>query len=542
MSGFQFPPPPPPPPKASNGDGNQSGQSNRGRGRGRNRGGSDFRGRGGRGRGIFSHPRGQHQGNLENSYGQSHGHLGGASGAQSFPQYGLDPAASLPPGSYVNPAFHHKVSTSGYANNSRASLPTNGATSAQESPQRTAAGHKRKLDALRGPAPEQKKSGPPTAPSVPSFGTPILPVKEATSQVESTTVQSKRSSNALGLTPQDDQPQYSSDSDDEGVDEEAMYAELGTNLTFEHNGNVMSLNTAADLAAWKNERLKNFPTKQRLAAKLQEKRRIGDERKRLLSEASQALRAAQGSKSRTQSKDQTRHFRKPSEAETELEKARKALATQTETLEQLRKRVAESEEKAARARRTEAAGEKSSTMDVDSLEVEIPATDSREAEGHGRGGDNTIAAPSTSLAGKHDVGADETSSTSPTASSDSDVDNEEPPEETRSTLPVAGDRKKKVCRYFAASGSCRDGDLCRYRHELDPRTAAAMAQERQQQIEQRNMRMGDYEDEDKPISSRKSIFDRLVEQEQGHEDKLALQVIKHLGEMGLFSKEADAPC
>jgi hypothetical protein len=98
------------------------------------------------------------------------------------------------------------------------------------------------------------------------------------------------------LTP-GEEPHYSSseheadDQDaDEDVDEEAMFAELGTKLTFEHNGSIIALSSPADLARWKSERLKNFPTRTRMAAKVDEKRAMGDMRKRLLFEAAGALR------------------------------------------------------------------------------------------------------------------------------------------------------------------------------------------------------------------------------------------------------------
>jgi hypothetical protein len=98
------------------------------------------------------------------------------------------------------------------------------------------------------------------------------------------------------LTP-GEEPYYSSseqeldDRDaDEDVDEEAMAAELGTKLTFEHNGSIISLSSPADLARWKSERLKNFPTRTRMAAKVNEKRVMGDMRKKLLAEAAAVLR------------------------------------------------------------------------------------------------------------------------------------------------------------------------------------------------------------------------------------------------------------
>jgi hypothetical protein len=78
---------------------------------------------------------------------------------------------------------------------------------------------------------------------------------------------------------------------------------------------------------------------------------------------------------------------------------------------------------------------------------------------------------------------------------------------------------------------CRDGDSCRFRHELSSRAPSARPAQPQP---------------DKPAFDRfapkldpktdvkKSIFERLMEQEEQSDDRLALQVIKALGQAGLF--------
>lgn len=562
MSGFQFPPPPPPPPKTSNADNNLSGQfapTDRGRGKGRGRGGPDSRGRGGRGRGHPSESRGQYHGSNGRSSSpnlttppntQSPVNSNFGPSGRYPPQHGINSTSVLPPGSYVNPAFHRNpLDTS----SNQAAIHANGT---QGFPQRTVAGHKRKLEALRGP-PQDQQSGPPTAPLIPSFGNPFLPGGKTALPTQALNRQNKSGLNVLGLTPQDDQRHYSSDSDDEAIDEEAMYVELGANLTFEHNGTVTTLNTAADLAAWKDERSKNFPTKQRLAAKVEEKRQIGEERKRLLTEASQALRAARyaeyaKSRAKDASIDEQQVQSKP---ETQLEKARRELAVQTARLDQLRKSVAKSEAKAARVRDQEAGDKDLVTKMVDcstpddkpkggTIDGQDPKAFRNDTAGSALEDERSdnFEQPTIKAADADDASA-KASKTSPTPSVHDDVngsdDDDGPPEETPSSRQAPTTQLRKVCRYFAASGSCRDGEMCTFKHELDPRAAASLSREQQQRDNHRDRYNADEQHENSPSSKRKTIYDRLLEQEQGQEDRLALQVIRYLGQVGLFAKNED---
>ncbi|RYF40509.1 MAG: cupin domain-containing protein, partial [Cytophagaceae bacterium] len=233
-----------------------------------------------------------------------------------------------PPGSHINPNFAgHRQDTrpnvnyqpsertpysrgGGYGNRA----PTNPRrdSNSHRLPQddgldRTQAGHKRKLDALRGPQqPREKKPGPQIAPSVPSFGAPIFPSTTtpapsppaANIQRDQTAARPKPASRTLGLTPKDGaEPEILSESEDEEIDEEAQFAELGTKLTFEHNGEVMTLNNEADLAAWRAERRKQFPTSHRVSQKESEMLQIGEERKRLLAGVARLHQAPRNRKS-----------------------------------------------------------------------------------------------------------------------------------------------------------------------------------------------------------------------------------------------------
>ncbi|SMQ46882.1 unnamed protein product [Zymoseptoria tritici ST99CH_3D7] len=450
--------------------------------------------------------------------------------AVSLPQYGsrlpnpiFPPSSippSIPPGSYVNPAFQF----GGLGLN----LPS-------ESPQRTFAGHKRKLDALREPKPVESPNTP-VAPSVPSFGAPIVPLKiDRSSALPSNAgPPKKRTTNVLGLTPAGEQQYSSSESDheDDEVDEEAMFAELGTTLTFEHNGTVLSLNSAADLAKWKKERSKNFPTKARTAMKMDEKRQIGGERRRLLVQASDALREARRPKEQPRKPKVQPEVMKPSVeriSETKLEKAKRELSTQADRLEELRKKVAKSEALAVQLKAQKAARE---LTQANSPEAVAEADDREEKEGDSPAQDNNDDEDANSSSSESSVISSD--------SSDSSDDDDEPPEQTSSKLPpVTSGTKQPLCTYYVASGQCRDGDACRFRHELPERGTGHAYRESQdhQQQQRRQPKRDPHAPPELATIDRKTIFQRMMDQEHGGEDQLALQVIKYLGRMNFFAEK-----
>lgn len=456
-------------------------------------------------------------------------------------------APGLPPGSYINPAFQQRLyasSTNVYSDylSHHAQPP---AQQASGYPPRDAVGHKRKLDALRGSSPQEKKSKPPTAPSVPSFGAALQPPGMKRPDPRITDSVAKRPANVLGLTPQEGQLQYSSDSEveEDGIDEEAMFAELGSNLTFEHNGTVLSLRNAADLSAWKAERARNFPTKARMAAKLQQKRQLGEERQRLLTEASEVIRSirAQRLQARTGSSAKVHN------AESKAPQGETSVSHDTRS---------QRKPEILRSSSVDRTSTLTTTQHIDDSvaqhKVSANLLDEASATGPvGQAGKETLVFPDTGVlaaqktafdkraneeekiedSDKASVVSDDSSSVSSDSSSSEDTDNDGPPEEA--TSKVATVTRGVVCRYFLASGNCRDGNLCRYKHELPAgyKQRQINAAPQQQERDPYRPRLDDVP------TARKTIHDRLLEQEQTKEEELVLQVIKYLGKVGLFAKK-----
>lgn len=579
--GFSFPPPPPPPPKPTvqtqQPEFEYSQQAGRG---GRGRGGFESRGRGGSGRGRGGgqgnsnfEPLGQHQ---RQNFNQ------GPSTAQPRERFEASINVQPPPGSHINPNFtgqrqgapatarnqptpgYHDRHVSGSgersSNDARSSYTANRILS-DDGPGRTQAGHKRKLDALRGPQqPREKKPGLQTAPAVPSFGAPILPpappvttVRPSTQpQIVNIPSRAQAGARSLGLTPKEGvEPEYPSESEDEDVDEEAQFAELGTKLTFEHNGEVMTLNNEADLAAWKEERRKQFPTTDRVSQKHGEALRIGEERKRLLAAVARLHQAPRNRNSEVK----TRSLREPlksSEATTVPtpldadmpEKESVASQSDIPSIQEIED-LAESAPIASAPATTE--DHAPATQDLEMHHGNDTVVPAQEPALPQPKLDQPVALPGINMdetdeesdaeeiAAEEDVAGVAPMENEAVPLSDAESDDDGPPEQVSSKPrpSAASEARRPVCRYFSASGMCRDGDSCRFRHELSSRALSARPAQPQP---------------DKPAFDRfapkldpktdvkKSIFERLMEQEEQSDDRLALQVIKALGQAGLFKQ------
>ena len=612
--GFSFPPPPPPPPKpAVQSQPSEFDYSSQQPGRGgRGRGGLEPRGRGGagagRGRGGGQgnsnfEPLGNHQ--QRSTFGQGSGSVPSGEGRDVSSQrptsqgdsYSSSVNPRPPPGSHINPNFAgHRQDTrpnvnyqpsertpysrgGGYGNRA----PTNPRrdSNSHRLPQddgldRTQAGHKRKLDALRGPQqPREKKPGPQIAPSVPSFGAPIFPSTTtpapsppaANIQRDQTAARPKPASRTLGLTPKDGaEPEILSESEDEEIDEEAQFAELGTKLTFEHNGEVMTLNNEADLAAWRAERRKQFPTSHRVSQKESEMLQIGEERKRLLAGVARLHQAPRNRKSEVKTRslheqskgkedatgslqsdtriqelpEQKRHVGAPRIEEVESQPEPSAVVND-ELVAEDDPMDAQNDSEVAEAAPIISREQALSLLDpAQHAQKALPGIamddtdDESDAEGDAVEPDfETKTAPdgeAEAVPALPDVEAE------PAHDSASDED-DGPPEQTSSKPrpSAASDAPKPVCRYFAASGRCRDGDMCRFRHELSSKAPSA----RPAQLQPERPAYDRYAPKlDPKTNDRKSIFERLVEQEERGDDKLALQVIKALGQAGFFKEPA----
>lgn len=586
MSGFSFPPPPPPPPKSAQPQ-QYSQNLGQARGRGSFRGGREQRGRG-RGRlesfspghnnsNTFQRPPLDQRGNSQNGHNQNNFNTVANQRWSSLQQTqpGLQSQALLP-GAFINPNFAGPEANSN-VNQYNAHLPNrnpalqlpeaqHGQRDHQEqSPPRTAAGHKRKLEALRGPA-REKKPAPPTAPSVPGFGAAIVPPKPTLAASASqgdgrSPSKPKSTGRSLGLIPGLGDAQNSpsdSENDEREVDEEATYAELGDKLTFEHNGVLMSLTSQADLAAWKKERQKNWPTRERMAEKERERQRIGEERKRLLASAHSVRRSSRRTDPRPNGKrkgslsaessnvantegSSLQNSTSREKPETELEKAKREVAERTKLLEDLRRKVAESETRNREARaRKELNADNSTGAEARAEDLDDQKTTSsvdgvpgikQETQPDDAGEEASENSEDSPLESSSVVSAD---SLSESESED------EPPEETASkplTAAIAS-TETRVCKYFAASGYCRDGDACRFRHERRPEQLNSPVQHPQGlQKPQRRVKRSQHATDERDVQ-RKGIFERLMEQEQVEEDKLALKVIKYLGSAGFFKEAA----
>nr|POF12936.1 hypothetical protein CFP56_10084 [Quercus suber] len=521
---FSFPPPPPPPPRARGDQENTglslaSNNSNRAPVTHRERGqGGSNRGRGS-GRANVDHVAHAHD---------SRQQVVDPSARNSRSYHVHSNASNLPPGSYVNPRFHSQHTGQRNENVRRPQ------TQAKH-PSRTAAGHKRKLEALRTPQPDVVYPGPPVAPEVPNFGDALShPNRHANPPLASTKM--VPSTNAFGLIPVERDPHgdyLEGSDDDKEVDEEALFAELGDRLTFEHNGTVVVLSTVADIAAWQHERKKNWPTKARMEEKDAENRAIGAERRRLLSAASilnepSAAMSERNIKRETTADASTQHRTVALTSvgsDTKVECMRQHLVEQSDKLELLRKKVAMSQER------------------LDGHKAKQVADDERLAETLARrppvNGGSTKDNPKGNLS---DEDTDALSDSS-VVSSDSDEergndparqagpvqpleeedpdndDDDGPPEEASSKRSEKSSAESRpLCKFFTSSGRCRDGDECTFRHEQGPQS-------------QRGAVKLQYPPKAVPpasTSQRKGIFQRLAEQEQEENDRLVLQVVKSL--------------
>lgn len=579
--GFSFPPPPPPPPKPAaqhqQPEFDYSQQSGRG---GRGRGTFEPRGRGGPGRG-----RGRGGGNsnheplgqrTNSGQGTESAHSGPGHEAlfqRQHPSEGTHVPSRPPPGSYINPNFAGQrqgsnanasyqpaiYNNQNYGESARnlSADTRNQQASANDGPGRTQAGHKRKLDALRGSQqPREKKPGPQTVPSVPSFGAPILPAVQAPAPTKSANNQPpaqassrpQAASRTLGLTPKDGaEPDYSSESgeDDDDADEEAQFAELGTKLTFEHNGEVMTLNNEADLAAWKEERKKQFPTLQRVSQKEQELLEVGEERKRLLAAVSRLHQAPRNTHTQVKSRS-LREPLKPQEAQPHRSHP---VADTTVTTEQKPagtgagiQEVEMSEAPAVLHKEADAEDDSADTPKIRDNEADSATMISHESSVSQQNQEKPKVLPGIAMDetdDEEDIADDVETKPSHEGEaeppSDSDSEDDGPPEQTssRPPPPAASDAQKPVCNFFAASGHCRNGDVCRFRHELSSKAPSA----RPAQPQPDKPAYDRFAPKLDPKSNeRKSIFERLVEQEKQGDDRLALQVIKALGQAGLFTQ------
>ncbi|KAF2143653.1 uncharacterized protein K452DRAFT_296654 [Aplosporella prunicola CBS 121167] len=490
MSGFTFPPPPPPPPKAAAQDGSpgnpyssQSGAYGQRGGRG---GGERGRGRG-RGRGA----------NNRGAFSRGGGH---SQGAQQFR------APVLPAGGYINPAFaQQQWNSSMYSNGANTSSSSSQPWSFQSPSMPMNASHvSENLNAGSSRTPNRgrgflnsssqrptNKPKPQAAPAVPSFGfaLPSQPGATTAEVNDSGHKNKKRKFNQLGLTPRSD---VREDSEDD-VDEEAKAAAAGGVLQFEYKGRSATLKSAAEVAAWIEERKKRFPTK----ARVEEKRKQDDEAreaKRLAQEQAAAERKAKfGDKA------------EPGKKRKDDEKTKKAMSK----IEKLRMKLAKAEAKAERAAAKPNETRKAEPDNkIDAEAVSAPPSNPPKLnlginyesdEDEDRGASDAESSVVSSSSEEPSSDSDELSSSDSEDEEESDSD-APPDEESSSKRPI----------------------------RVEPPKRKPVQQEKLPRSARKEVAAGP--------KRTMSLHDRLVEQERHKEAELALQAIKFLGEKGFFKE------
>ncbi|KAI5268894.1 hypothetical protein E4T47_07497 [Aureobasidium subglaciale] len=562
MDGFSFPPPPPPPPKAasssqpeaSNQYNSRGGRGGRGGGGGRGGRGS-FRGRGGapqRSGGNFQHQNtihtasGQNTGNYQPNYGNQQQHQGPSQfqnnqhyQAPQPQQYQIPQQYQALPGSYVNPAFggmqaqaYAQPQASQYGQqksyatgqNSQPLYGTPGESNYPPAEKRTrdqAFGSSNRGNPVKR---SQSASKAQVAPAVPSFGAPILPQKPPPS-LASGGVLKQRPSTGLGLIPQEyESPDNSDENEDEDVDEENVDEEAALSalqdgpLSFEFNGELSTLGSAADIAEWIEERRKRWPSKRRVEEKELEVQSRMEERRRIEQETRAAIASASGGEYQPVVREdrQQRQMRKPAterharQAEVStLEDTQKELAIQMQKVEELQKRLTE-REGAHDSTMTEAAGQAMDNTQQPQQEALTTNTiiDQTSSNLPEQGAHAELASPA---AEQHLYESDSDAPPEETTSKLSHPIRVPPPTANIKALPKQQQPETRYCVSFVNQGRCKFGNKCRFKHESGS-----------------GLEKG----------KRKTLYQRLVEQEVDEENRLALQAIKYLGGVGFFSKHA----
>ena len=331
-----------------------------------------------------------------------------------------------------------------------------------------------------GPKPPRAKAAAP--PPVPSFGF-SLPTPSAhhapTLKANDKRDQKKRVNLGLG-----EQNMMDESSEEEDIDEEAVLAEKVKveGVAFEHNGEMISLQTAADVQSYIKDRRRNFPTQQRIAEKAQEAAAKREQELEFLARVKGKPRKAA---TEARPVNPPKPERKPKEADS---KKQEELAT-------LRKKLHES-----------------------LLKKQQQPTN---LLGAGYESETDSDAESSVLSDSSVVSSSEESSDSSSDEDEEESDSDAPPEPTSSktapppvTIPPPAPVSappSQVCKNWARDGRCKFGKGCRWAHPL---------QEKGDRKEKAEKRMG--------------LFEKMVEQELEKSDRMALDAIKYLGQNGFL--------
>ncbi|KAH7357328.1 hypothetical protein BKA66DRAFT_428071 [Pyrenochaeta sp. MPI-SDFR-AT-0127] len=409
---------------------------------------------------------------------------------------------STPAGQQSMAAFANHMAGIGSAGpqQSQSSPPQHAQPAPRYSPPQHA-GQKRKLndhsDYAQSPSPRklsQQGSKPPrakatVAPPVPSFGFSLpSPVTQPsmTSKSKNKKTQEKRKVH-LGLTHDSIPDEASGEEKEEDVDEEAAYAEKlkGGGFSFEHEGEQISIQTAAEVAAWIKDRRKRFPTRKRIMEKAEES---ATKRKSEI----EFLRKLKGKPPNVQDVgEQVKH--KPPEVP---ERSRDSKQNEEnskkkqEELAALRRKLHESMMQKQAAPSTVDLGlgynsetesdEEGSVLSESSVVSSSEESDESEPESDES---DQAPAPVSSKVGPQPITV--------------------PPPAPKPTLPRSEKGKERICRDWEQHGRCSYSNRCRFAHP--PKEV-----------------------------KRVGLYGMMVEQELVKRDQLALDAIKYLGQHGFL--------
>ncbi|KAG9199692.1 hypothetical protein G6514_008247 [Epicoccum nigrum] len=332
-----------------------------------------------------------------------------------------------------------------------------------------------------GPKPPRVKAAPP--PPVPSFGFSLPAPTEPTSRANKKGDQKKRVN--LGLSVQNAMEESSSEEED--IDEEAVLADKikVEGVAFEHNGEMISLQTAADVQAYIKDRRRNYPTQQRAFEKAQE----AEARRKAELEF---LHRVKGKPERPAPAPEPTPAKAKQPPEIN-EKAREETDRKREELAALRKKLhATMMQKPSQPTSLLGAGYESdtgsdTTSSVLSESSVVSSSEESEEESNKEEESDSDAAPETT-----------SSKAAP------------PPVNVPPPAPVSAP-SSQVCKNWSSSGNCRFGKGCRWAHPL---------QEKGSGKEKVEKKMG--------------LYEKMVEQELENADRMALDAIKYLGQHGFL--------
>lgn len=349
---------------------------------------------------------------------------------------------------------------------------------------------------------QQQSTKPPRAkaavpPPVPSFGfsLPTPKIAQASTNSKGNKDQKKRKVN-LGLTEHRALPDESTEPEEveaeEDVDEEAAYATKlkGGGFAFEHEGEQISIRTAAEVAAWIKDRRRQFPTQKRIVEK-------ADEAAAKRASELDFLRKLKGKPPRSQEETNPgpiaiRHDRQKGKPKRVDPKKQADEQRRQEELAALRKRLHESMVK------KQAAPTKVDLGLGYASETESDAESSVLSE-------SSVVSSSDESSEEESEAESEKSDEAPVA-----ISSKAAPPEIKVPPPVpvrpkpTTNTRDQVCAEWGARGRCRFSNKCKFSHP-------------------------------KKDIPRMGLYERMIEQELLKADELALDAIKYLGQHGFLN-------